>query len=127
MPIVAVVTSTPANPGKPTDIGKPAQAAAKAPQQSPELHRLVELRAYVIWVKGGRPTGRAGELVQKKNWHKAETQILDEVKQRAFKIWDQQGRPTGAAGEAVREKNMRAAEAQLLKETEDELRRHPVD
>jgi len=88
---------------------------------------LVQLRAYVIWDKSGRPTGPAGESVKEANWLEAEREVLDEVKARAWKIWDEQGRPTAAAGEAVREKNMRAAEAQLLKETEEELRRNPID
>jgi serine/threonine protein kinase len=115
-----------ANSVQAKDAKKPANPRAKAPVRSPEFRRLVELRAYVIWVKRGRPTGRAGEYMQVANWLEAERQIVDEVKGRAFKIWVQQGRPEGAAGEAVREKNMRAAEAQLLKETETELRRHPV-
>jgi len=117
---------TTANPVKPDDARKPADATVKAPQQSPEFKRLVQLRAYQLWVKSGRPTGRAGEAMKETNWVKAERRVLDEVTARAFKIWDEQGRPTGAAGEAVREKNMRAAEAQLLKEIETELRLHPV-
>ena len=116
-----------ANPVKPDDGGKSPEPAAKAPEHSAEFQRLVELRAYVIWVNCGRPTGKAGESVKEKNWLEAERQILDEVKARAFTIWVQQGRPLGAAGEAVSEQNMRAAEAQLLEETEDEMRRHPVD
>ena len=86
----------------------------------------MELRAYTIWDRGGRPTGPAGEAVKEKNWLEAERQIRDEVKARAYRIWEKQGRPTGAAGEAVREKNLRAAEAELLQETEAELRRHPI-
>jgi hypothetical protein len=116
-----------ANTVKPRIAGKPsAQPAKAAPAQSPEFRRLVELRAYTIWVKRGSPKGRAGDLVRDKNWSEAERQILNEVEKRAFKIWVQQGRPKAAAGEAVREKNMRAAETQLLKETEEELRRHPI-
>ena len=108
-----------------TTIGKPPEPPAKAPERSAEFKRLVELRAYVIWVNRGRPTGQAGESVKEKNWLEAERQILRKSKP-GFKIWDQQGRPTGEAGEAVREKNMRAAEAPLLKETEEEMRRHPT-
>jgi len=122
-----VVNPTAANPVKPNDAGRPPDPAAKTPERSPDFDHLVKLRAYVIWVKCGRPTGAAGESVKEKNWLEAERQILDEVKARAFTIWDKQGRPSGAAGEAVREKNMRAAEAQLLKETEEEMNRHPVD
>jgi serine/threonine protein kinase len=101
--------------------------APKPPQRSPELTRLIELRAYTIWANSGRPTGKAGESVKVKNWIEAERQIQNEVKARAFKFWDAQGRPTGPAGEAVRQKNMRAAEAKLLKETEEAMRRHPLD
>ena len=99
----------------------------KAPSDHAEFNRLVELRAYTIWVGQGRPTGLAGEGVKEKNWLEAERQIENEVKARAFTIWVKQGRPAGAAGDAVREKNMRAAEAELLKETEDDLNRHPLD
>jgi hypothetical protein len=122
----SVENPTAANPAEAKDARKPPDPSAKATQRSPEFERLVQLRAYAIWVKRGRPTGRAGESVKEANWLEAERQVLNEVKTRAFKIWDQQGRPTGAAGEAVREKNMRAAEAQLLKETEEALRRHPI-
>jgi hypothetical protein len=101
-------------------------AAAKPPERSPERIRLVELRAYVIWDRGGRPTGPAGEAVKEKNWLEAERQIRDEVAARAYRIWENQGRPTGAAGESVRQQNLRSAEVQLLRETEEELRRHPV-
>jgi eukaryotic-like serine/threonine-protein kinase len=123
----AVEDSTDANGVRPDDAGKPPEPTAKAPERSPEFQRLVEKRAYVIWVECGRPTGEAGEAVKEKNWLKAEQQIVDAVKARAFTIWVQQGRPSGAAGEAVSEQNMRTAEAQLLEETEKEMRRHPVD
>jgi len=106
---------------------KPEAAPAIAPVRSRELSKLIELRAYAIWVKRGRPTGRAGESVKLPNWLAAEREVQNEVKARAFKLWDQQGSPTGAAGEAVREKNMRAAETALLAETEEELRRHPLN
>ena len=108
------------NPVPPPTANEPRTSPqAKAPERSPEFNRLVELRAYTIWDRSGRPTGPAGEAVKEKNWLEAERQIRDEVKARAYQIWEKQGRPTGAAGEAVREKNMRAAEAELLKETED--------
>jgi Protein of unknown function (DUF2934) len=96
-------------------------------EESANYKTLVEKRAYLIWVNGGRPNGLAGEAVKEQNWHEAERQIAKEVKARAFQFWDQQGRPTGKAGEAASEKNMRAAAAALLKETEEEMRRHPVD
>jgi hypothetical protein len=86
----------------------------------------VELRAYSIWDRSGRPTGAAGDAVKDKNWMEAERQIRDEVALRAYRIWEGQGRPTGAAGEAVFDSNRRAAEAELLQETEDELSRHPI-
>ena len=105
---------------------KPAQPPAP-PEQSADFKRLVELRAYMIWIRRGRPTGPAGDAVKEENWLEAERQITTEVKARANVICDQQGRPSGSAGEAVGEKNMRAAAAALLKETEEELRRHPVD
>jgi serine/threonine protein kinase len=126
-PAESVLRPPDAAPVKPIDARKPAGPSAKAPVRSPEFQRLVELRAYAIWVKIGRPTGRAGESVKEANWLRAERQVLDEVKARAFQIWNQQGRPTGAAGDAVREKNMRSAEVQLLKETETEMRQHPLD
>lgn len=100
---------------------------AKAPERSEEFTRLVELRAYVIWDRSGRPTGQAGEAVKDKNWLEAERQIREEVGDRAYRIWEKQGRPIGAAGESVRERNVRAAEAELLRETEEEMQRHPID
>jgi eukaryotic-like serine/threonine-protein kinase len=106
---------------------EPKQAEKAAPVRSPELNRLVELRAYAIWVGLGRPNGLAGELVKEKNWNEAERLIETEVKRRAFAIWVKQGSPIGPAGDAVREENMRSAEKDLLKETEAELRRHPLD
>lgn len=109
------------------DAVESAAPAAKATDRLPELHRLVELRAYVIWHNGGRPTGEAGEAVKDKNWLLAEAQVLEEVKARAFKIWEEQGRPGGSAGEAVRDENMRAAACQILKETEAEMSEHPID
>jgi hypothetical protein len=118
---------TAANPVRSKDARKSPDPSAKAPERSPELKRLVELRAYAIWVKRGRPMGQAGEAVKEANWLEAERQVLDEVTARAFKLWNQQGCPTAEAGEAVREMNMRDAAAQLLKETEAELRRHPID
>jgi len=124
--VESVANPSAANPVKPKNASKSPDPPANAPERSPEFKRLVQLRAYAIWVKRGRPTGRAGESVKEANWLEAERQILNEVKARAFQIWDRQGRPTAAAGEAVREQNMRAAEAQLLKETEEELRRHPT-
>jgi serine/threonine protein kinase len=105
---------------------KPSQAVPNAPVRSRDLNRLIELRAYQIWVKRGRPTGRAGEAVKNANWLEAERLVLEEIKNKAFQIWDRQGRPSGAAGEAVSEKNMRAAESALLKETEAAMRRNPI-
>jgi serine/threonine protein kinase len=109
-------------PGKPADEPK-----SKAPERSREFTRLVELRAYTIWHRSGRPMGAAGEAVKEKNWLEAERQIQDEVADRAYRIWVRQGRPVGAAGEAVSEKNRRSAEAELLQETEAEMQRHPID
>ncbi len=124
--VESVATPTVANPVKPDGASKPIDSPPNTLEQSPAFKRLVQLRAYAIWVKRGRPAGRAGEAVKEANWLEAEREILDEVKARAFEIWDQQGRPTDAAGEAVREKNMRDAAAELLKETEEELRRNPI-
>jgi hypothetical protein len=105
----------------------PSVVNAGVPAPSPEFQRLVELRAYAIWVGQGRPEGVAGELVKEKNWANAQSQIQNAIKCRAFAIWEKQGRPTGPAGEAVSEKNMRIAERDLLKDTEEELLRHPLD
>jgi serine/threonine protein kinase len=118
---------TAASPVKPKEAGKPNDASANPVERSETFKRLVQLHAYENWVKGGRPTGRAGEKVKEANWLKGERQVLEEVNARAFKMWENQGRPTGAAGEAVREKNMRAAVDQLLKDTEERMRRHPID
>jgi eukaryotic-like serine/threonine-protein kinase len=126
-PPVSLPNPAAANRLGPQDARKPGEPPASAPEPSPEFKRLVELRAYAIWVHRGRPTGLAGEAVKEENWLEAERQIRNEIKARAFQLWDKQGRPTGEAGEAVREKNTRAAEAELLEETEDELRRHPID
>ncbi len=121
--------ATPATSTKPPPTGPPehGKTEKKAPARSPEYQKLVEFRAYAIWVARGRLTGLAGELAREKNWAEADAQIEDEVKRRAFTIWEKQGRPTGAAGDAVTEKNMREAERELLKETEVELIRHPLD
>ncbi len=120
---VAAARPLPAAPLPP----KANNAAPPIAERSSDYNRLVELRAYAIWVGQGRPTGMAGELVKEANWKEAEGQIATELLGRAFKIWEKQGRPTGAAGVAVKEKNMRTAEAELLKETEEELIRHPLD
>src|SRR5262249_8732272 len=48
---------------------------ARPPGRSREFRRLVELRAYVIWDRSGRPEGAAGDAVEKKNWLEAERQI----------------------------------------------------
>jgi eukaryotic-like serine/threonine-protein kinase len=117
-------TANPA-PSRPADGASEPQA--KPPERSPNFTKLVELRAYVIWHRSGRPTGAAGEAVQQKNWLQAEQEIGDEVAARAYRIWVEQGSPTGAAGEAVSEKNRRVAEDDLLRETLDELNRHPID
>jgi eukaryotic-like serine/threonine-protein kinase len=125
--IKSVATPTGGNAVKPNAAGKAPDEPAKAREPSPELKRLVELRAYLIWVKAGRVKDTDDASVSKRNWLEAEKQIQSEVERRAFEIWNQQGKPANEAGEAVREKNMRAAEAQLLKETEEEFRRHPID
>ncbi len=104
----------------------PNEPAPSTPERSPECNRLVELRAYAIWDRIGRPVGQAGEAVREQNWKAAERQIQDEVKARAYKIWVKQGSPTGAEGASRSEANMRAAEAELLEEAEAELRRHPI-
>jgi Protein of unknown function (DUF2934) len=113
-----------------TDPPSPAKAAddsqEKAREESPEFTRLVELRAYTLWDRGGRPVGPAGEAIKEKNWIEAERQLRDEVLARAYHIWERQGRPTGAAGASVKDKNLRSAEVELLEETEAELQRHPI-
>ena len=115
-----------AGPAVSVEPAKTTPAPTPAPVRSPEFAKLVELRAYAIWHRMGRPEGQAGDEVRMKNWIEAERQIEDEVKARAFQIWVEQGRPTGAAGASLREKNMRAAEEALLKETLEELCRHPI-
>jgi serine/threonine protein kinase len=60
----------------------------KTPERSKAFTRLVELRAYAIWVREGRPTGPAGEAVKVKNWLEAERQIGDEVAVRAYHMWE---------------------------------------
>jgi eukaryotic-like serine/threonine-protein kinase len=116
-----------ANPAPPHLADGASEPRAKPPERSPEFTKLVELRAYVIWHRSGRPIGAAGEAVKQKNWLQAEQEISDEVAARAFRIWEQQGSPTGAAGEAVSEKNRRTAVDELLRETLDDLNRHPID
>jgi serine/threonine protein kinase len=111
------------NPDPPNVASEP---PAKARQRSSEFTRLVELRAYTIWHREGRPSGAAGEAVKQKNWLQAESQIGDAVDARAYRIWVGQGRPKGAAGEAVRESNRQAAAVELLRETLAEMRRHPI-
>jgi eukaryotic-like serine/threonine-protein kinase len=117
---------TAAHPDRPPPAAGADEPSAKAEEQSPEYNRLVELRAYAIWDRIGRPTGAAGEAVRVQNWTEAERQIRDEVKDRAYKIWVKQGSPMGERGALLREANMRKAEAELLEETEAELRRHPI-
>jgi serine/threonine-protein kinase len=115
-----------ANPAPPGP-AKPAEGPPeKAPERSKIFTHLVELRAYSIWHRQGRPEGPAGKAVEVKNWLEAERQIREEVGTRAYHIWERQGSPTGEAGEAVREKNLRSAEEELLQETLDEMRRHPI-
>ena len=113
-------------PNGPPDRAKTTPAPTPAPVHSQEFAKLVELRAYAIWDRMGRPTGRAGKEAETKNWIEAERQIEDEVKDRAFQFWVAQGRPGGAAGASLSEKNMRAAEEALLNETLEELSRHPI-
>jgi hypothetical protein len=105
---------------------QPAAAEPASPSRSPEFNKLTELRAYRIWVEVGRPTGKLGEAVEKRNWAEAEKQVSAELEARAFQFWVQQGRPEGPEGEAASKKNLHLAELQLLQETEDELRRHPI-
>jgi eukaryotic-like serine/threonine-protein kinase len=120
-------TDRPAADPVPPRAGKAAnEPGAMTAEPSREITRLVELRAYWIWDRSGRPTGPAGEAVKEKNWLEAERQIRDEVGARAYQIWERQGRPTGTAGESIREINLRSAEAELLRETEAEFRRHPL-
>jgi eukaryotic-like serine/threonine-protein kinase len=95
-----------------------------APARSRELTRLLELRAYRIWERSGRPKGQAGEAVKMRNWLEAERQVGDEISAKAYRIWERQGCPVGAAGEAVRETNRHTAEVELLKEIEYDSR-HP--
>jgi hypothetical protein len=94
-----------------------------APARSRESTRLVELRAYRIWERSGRPQGKAGEAVKERNWIEAERQIGDEVNARAYEIWVKQGCPVGAAGEAVSESNRHAAEVKMLEEIEHDSSR----
>jgi serine/threonine protein kinase len=94
-------------------------AEAPRPPRTPEFHKLVELRAYKLWLEEGRPAGTA---VKERNWTEAERQIEELVAARAYELWVSQGSPSGAAGEAVREQNQRKAVAQLLEETERALR-----
>jgi eukaryotic-like serine/threonine-protein kinase len=105
---------------------KPPVAEPSPPARSPQLTKLIELRAYRIWIDLGRPTGKAGKAVELKNWVEAEKQVNKEIDIRAFQFWDQQGRPTGPEGDAASEKNRRLAEMQLLQETEDEFRRKSI-
>jgi serine/threonine protein kinase len=112
---------------RPREVAKLNNPTVKAPERSLEFTRLVQLRAYTIWARHGRLTGKAGEAVKEKNWLEAERQVLTEVRGRAYVIWRKQGCPTGPQGEAVREKNMRTAESEILAETESDLRRHPLD
>jgi hypothetical protein len=95
----------------------------KSSEHSPKFKRLVEMRAYSLWDRGGR---LKGEAIKQKNWLEAERQICEEVEARAYRIWEKQGRPTGEAGEVVRESNKRAAEDELLREAEAGLPRHPI-
>ncbi len=115
-----------ANPVPATSAKAPDEPQEKMPERSPEFTRLVELRAYIIWDRSGRPEGLAGQAVKEKNWLAAERQSQADIEDRAYQIWVKQGRPTGAAGEAVKEENFQAAVAELLQETEDDLRRHPI-
>ncbi len=110
----------------PTIQKQPVAAEPDPAPRSPEFNKLTELRAYRIWVEVGRPTGKLGEAVEKRNWAEAEKQVNAEVEARAFQFWVQQGRPMGPEGESASKKNLHMAELQLLQETEDELRRHPI-
>lgn len=111
-------------PPRPAEAAKE-QPGTKTPEPSKAFTRLVELRAYAIWVRQGRPEGEAGKAVEVKNWLEAESQIRDEVEARAYQLWERQGRPEGPAGESVREKNVLAAEAELLEEAEGGGRPRP--
>jgi hypothetical protein len=111
--------------------GPPAQPVPAAPvpdaaPRSSEFNKLIELRAYRIWVDVGSPKGKLGEAVKEKNWAEAEKQVNAEVEARAFQFWQQQGCPIGPPGEDASKKNRHLAEIQLLQETEDEFSRHPI-
>jgi hypothetical protein len=107
-------------PSSPAEPGAQVSPRPAAPARSREFTRLVEVRAYRIWERSGRPRGKAGEAVKERNWIKAEQEIGDEVNSRAYEMWVKQGCPVGAAGEAVSESNRRAAEVKLLKEMEND-------
>jgi hypothetical protein len=94
--------------------------------RSPELTKLIQLRAYKIWIDLGRPSGKAGEAVKERNWMQAEKRVEMDVNARAFQLWERQGRPTGAEGEAAGRKNRHDAEVQLLNETEEEFRKAAI-
>lgn len=110
---------------RPETKAEPPEAPAAPSERSPAHSRLVQLRAYRLWVDQGSPKGKRGDEVRERNWHDAEVQIDAEVDRRAFQYWEEQGSPQGAEGEAVREPNRRRAEEALLRETEEELRRPP--
>src|SRR5262249_60674433 len=97
---------------------------ARPPERSPDFTRLVQLRAYSIWHRGGRPTGAAGEAVKEKNWLQAGRQIGDEGDARAHPIWEKQGRPAGGAREAGPEGERPAAPAPPLPGARAERRPH---
>ena len=92
----------------------------------PRNSRLVELRAYAIWVGHGRPTGRRVNRSRRRTGTRPKRQILDEVKARAFKIWEKQGRPTGRPATPSGKRTCEPPKLELLKETEEELLRHPT-
>ncbi len=106
--------------------GVPASAVTDSLATSPELRKLVELRAYKIWVDVGSPTGKLGEAVKDRNWADAEKQIKAEVDARAYQLWVQQGSPVGPDGESASKRNRHEAVIQLLKEIEQQSRRSPT-
>lgn len=94
----------------------PAPAPPQPKPESPERHKLIELRAFEIWKAQGSPEGEAGQAVAGENWAKAVHEIDQAIKLRAFKIWQAQGSPQGEKGAKLAEPNERQAERELLQE-----------
>jgi serine/threonine protein kinase len=77
--------------------------------------RLVELWAYCLWLRQGRPTGAEGEAVSGPNRVEAGRLVQAELERRAYQIWIDRGQPEG---EKAKEENWYRAEIELLRETE---------